>query len=198
MKSIVSMVGAVVLAIVVFFGFAFVQRGRLIQKDEAAQAAWGQVEATLQRRLDLIPNLVETVRGAAKYEGETLVKITEGRNQVLALAKELGAATEKRDTAKMESLESGVLGSLRAFTGVATEAYPQLKGVDQFTMLQAELAGAENRVNVARQRYNEAVAALNASVRQWTWLPFCNGFATRETFRAKAGAEQPPQVDFSK
>jgi len=198
MKSIVSMLAAVVLAIIVFFGFSFVQRNRLIQKDEAAQAAWGQVEATLQRRLDLIPNLVETVRGAAKYEGETLVKITEGRNQVLGLARELGAAMEQRDTAKMETIETGLVASLRAFTGLAAEAYPALKAVDQFTMLQAELAGAENRVNVARQRYNEAAAALNTSVRQWNWLPFCRGIAPRETFRAGPGAERAPQVDLSK
>jgi LemA protein len=179
-----------------FVGCSFMKRNELIAQDEGVNKAWANVESTYQRRLDLIPNLVETVKGATKYEGDTLVKVTEGRNQILALAKELKGAVGNRDVGRIDTLEQQIAPMLRAYTGLAAEAYPQLRATDQFTSLQAELAGTENRINVARHDYNDAAAALNTNVRQWGWLPFCSGFKTREAFKAAAGAEQAPAVKF--
>src|SRR5262245_8550555 len=95
-----------------FFGCAFVKRAEIIRADERVTRAQGDIDAALQRRLDLIPNLVETVKGATQYEGDTLVKITEGRNQILALAKEFGAAMKAGDRPKMESLETTLMSSV--------------------------------------------------------------------------------------
>jgi LemA protein len=185
-----------VVVIVSFFGCSFSTRNDLIQKDEGANQAWANVETAYQRRLDLIPNLVETVKGATKYEGETLAKITENRNQILGLAKEFGQALKSRDTGKMDSLESALMSSVRAYTGLAAEAYPGLKAMDQFTTLMHELEGTENRVAVARRDFNAAVASLNTSVRQWGWMPFCGGVKTRESFTADPGAKEAPKVNF--
>ena len=188
--------GAIVLAIVGFVGFAFSTRNKIIAQDEATTRAWANVESAYQRRLDLIPNLVEAVKGATKYEGETLVQITEKRNQILALAKEQKTALAERDTSRMDQIEGSLLPAVRAYTGIATEAYPNLRATDQFTSLQAELAGTENRVNVARRDYNEAVAALNTTIRQWGWLPLTGGVATRRPFEAAPGAAEAPKVSF--
>jgi LemA protein len=179
-----------------FVGCGFMKRNELIALDEGVNKTWANVESTYQRRLDLIPNLVETVKGATKYEGETLVKVTEGRNQILSLAKELKSAVGDRDVGRIDTLEQQIAPMLRAYTGLAAEAYPQLRATDQFTSLQAELAGTENRINVARRDYNESVASLNTDVRQWGWMPFCGSFKTREAFKAAAGAEQAPAVKF--
>lgn len=192
--------GIVLLALVImgvgFLGCAFSMRNDLIQKDEGANQGWGNVETAYQRRLDLIPNLLETVKGATKYEGETLAKITESRNQILGLAKEFGQALKSRDPGKMDTLESALMSSVRAYTGLAAEAYPTLKAMDQFTTLMHELEGTENRVAVARRDYNGAVASLNTSVRQWGWMPMCGGIRTRDSFRADSGASAAPKIDF--
>jgi LemA protein len=196
MKSIGCALAALVFAVLAFFGLGFVMRNGIIASDETAKQAWGNVESAYQRRLDLIPNLVSTVEGATKYEGETLVKITEARNTLLGLAREQKSALAERDTGKVDATEGALLPAVRAFTGLATEAYPQLKATDQFTSLQAELAGTENRINVARRDYNEAVAALNTRVRQWGFLPFCGGVAVRRPFEAQAAAAEAPKVKF--
>lgn len=187
---------ALIVIVVGFFGCSFSTRNSLIAEDEAATKAWANVETAYQRRLDLIPNLVESVKGATKYEGDTLVKITEGRNQILGLAKEMGQALKNRDTGKMDTLEATLMSSMRAYTGLAAEAYPNLKATDQFTTLQHELEGTENRVAVARRDYNDAVATLNTTVRQWGWMPFCGGVKTRDPFKAAVGASEAPKVNF--
>ena len=189
----------IVLGIVVVgvLGFAFTQRNGIIASDEAARAAWGNVESAYQRRLDLIPNLVSTVEGATKYEGTTLVKITEARNTLLALADRQKSALAEKDTSKMDSVEGAILPAVRAYTGLAAEAYPKLSATDQFTTLQAELAGTENRINIARRDYNESVAALNTRIRTWGWLPFASAAAQeRKPFEAQPGASEAPKVKF--
>ena len=150
MKTIGSMLAAVVLAIVVFFGFAFVQRNGIIQKDEAAQAAWGQVEATLQRRLDLIPNLVETVRGYATHERDTLDAVIAARNK-----------------AAQGGVNSGDEAQLRVSLDrllALSEAYPDLKANGNFQALQSELADVEDKLAAARRALNAAVSRYNAAI----------------------------------
>ena len=181
-----------------FFGCAFSKRNLLIAQDEGVTWAWSNVESTYQRRLDLIPNLVETVKGAARYEGETLTKITEKRNQVLALARELGDALKARDTQKMDSLESALMASVRAYTGLAAEAYPNLNATKGYADLMSQLEGTENRINVARDRFNEAVADYDTSRRSFPTVLFAGllGFDDRAPFQADDDAQAAPDVDF--
>jgi LemA protein len=179
-----------------FFGCAFSKRNSMIAQDERVTMAQANIDSNLQRRLELIPNLVETVKGATKYEGETLVKITEGRNQILGLAKEFGEAMKKGDRSKMETLETALMSSVRAFTGLAAEAYPNLKATEAFKDLMTQLEGTENRINASRMDYNAAVAALNTNIRTWGWMPLCGGFETREPFKASAEAGKAPAVNF--
>jgi len=170
-----------------------------IQKnEEAVFAAWADVEATYQRRADLIPNLVETVKAYASHEKETLQGITEARakvGQVNISAKDLAdpAAMQKFQAAQGEL--SGALSRLL----VVAERYPDLKANQNFLDLQHQLEGTENRINVARQRFNQAVQTFNSSIRSFpnnltnNWLLHLE---RKEPFKAEAGAEVAPKVQF--
>jgi LemA protein len=170
-----------------------------IQKnEEAVFAAWADVEATYQRRADLIPNLVETVKAYASHEKETLQAITEARakvGQVNISAKDLSdpVAMQKFQAAQGEM--SGALSRLL----VVAERYPDLKANQNFLDLQNQLEGTENRINVARQRFNTAVQTFNSSIRTFpnsltnNWLL---KLERKEPFKAEAGAEVAPKVKF--
>lgn len=197
MKAVLVVVVGFVFAGVAALGCSFMTRNRIIEQDEQAKAKWANIETTLQRRLDLIPNLVHTVEGAGKYEGETLVKITEKRNQLLAVAKELKDSSKDPSNAdKVDRLNADLLATMRAFTGIATEAYPQLKATEAYRDLMSQLEGTENRIAVARRDYNETAAAYNATVRKWGWLPFCGGFQARPLFQASPESQKAPEVKF--
>ncbi|WP_432823043.1 LemA family protein [Trichloromonas sp.] len=170
-----------------------------IQKnEEAVFAAWADVEATYQRRADLIPNLVETVKAYAAHEKETLQAITEARakvGQVNISAKDLSdpAAMERFQAAQGEM--SGALSRLL----VVAERYPDLKANQNFLDLQHQLEGTENRINVARQRFNASVQTFNSSIRTFpnsltnNWIL---KLERKEPFKAEAGAEVAPKVKF--
>lgn len=168
------------------------------RNEEAVDAAWGDVEATYQRRADLIPNLVETVKAYAAHERETLQAVTEARarvGQVRLSAADLSdpAALERYQQAQGEL--SGALSRLL----VVAEQYPDLKANQNFRDLQHQLEGTENRINVARQRYNETVQRFNSSIRTFPnnlTNRFLLQLERREPFRAQPGAEQAPQVRF--
>ncbi|HEY3227279.1 MAG TPA: LemA family protein [Planctomycetota bacterium] len=195
--AIIGILGALLLGAVLFFGCSFSMRNRIIELDEQAKAKWANIETNLQRRLELIPNLVNTVQGAGKYEGETLVKITEKRNQLLGLVDQLKASSKDPANAeKIDRLNSELLAGVRAFTGIAAEAYPQLKATEAYRDLMAQLEGTENRIAVARRDYNESAAQYNATVRKWGWLPFCRGYQPRATFQAPPEAQKAPEVKF--
>ena len=170
-----------------------------IQKnEEAVFRAWGDLDATLQRRADLIPNLVETVKAFAKQEREVLTQVTEARakaGQVQIAPGDLG------DSQKMAAFQAaqGQLSSALSRLLVTVERYPQLTSSQNFLDLQNQLEGTENRINVARQRYNEAVQVFNTSIRT-----FPNSLTNsvllhlerKEFFTADEGARQAPQVKF--
>ena len=201
MKAILAVLAAMVLGVVVFFGCAFTTRNKIITLDEQAKAKWSNIETTLQRRLELIPNLVETVRGAGKYEGETLVKITEKRNQLLGLVEQLKESSKDPANAeKIDRLNSELLAGVRAFTGIAAEAYPQLKATDTYRDLMVQLEGTENRIAVARQDYNKAVEDFNAYIRRFPYNLTAKIFGLgkpREYFELTAPeAAEAPKVKF--
>jgi len=168
------------------------------RNEEAVFAAWADVEATYQRRADLIPNLVETVKAYAAHERETLEAVTDARARIGQLQispKNLGDAAAVAKYIEAQGAMSSALSRLLA----VAEAYPDLKASQNFRDLQHQLEGTENRINVARQRYNEAVQIFNSSIRSFP-NNLTNKFLLRldrkEPFKAHPGADQAPRVQF--
>ncbi len=174
-------------------GYNTIQRN-----DEAVLAAWGNVEASYQRRSDLIPNLVEVVKGYAAHEKETLTTVAEARAKVGKL--QLGGDVLNNPEAMQQfQAAQGGLSSALSRLMVVVERYPDLKANQNFLDLQHQLEGTENRINVARTRYNEAVMVFNSSIRTFPnnlTNSFLLKLPRRESFKAEAGAEQAPVVKF--
>jgi len=166
--------------------------------DEAVIAAWGDVEASYQRRADLIPSLVETVKGYATHEKETLTAITEARAKVGQVSLGAEALKDPQAFANFEAAQGGLSSALSRLM-VVVEKYPDLKANQSFQDLQHQLEGTENRINVARVRYNQAVQVFNTSIRTFP-NTLTNNFLLhlprREPFKSEAGAEKAPKVKF--
>ena len=166
--------------------------------EEEVIAAWGDVEASYQRRMDLIPNLVEVVKGYAKHEKDTLTAVTEARAKVGSIQMSKDMVNDPGAFQKFQSAQ-GELTSSIARLMVVVEKYPDLKANQNFTDLQHQLEGTENRINVARVRYNQAVQKFNTSIRT-----FPNSLTNsillhlerKEPFRAQEGASSAPKVNF--
>jgi len=178
---------AVVAVILVFKGIS--GYNNIVRYDVAVNEKWGQVQNVLQRRADLIPNLVQTVKGYASHEKEVLEHLADAR------AKLAGARTPE-DTMKANADVSSALSRLL----VVVENYPQLKADQTFIRLMDELAGAENRIAVERMRYNEAIGTFNTSIRVFpnSIIAGIAGFKTKTFFEAEAAAKAVPKVDFGK
>jgi LemA protein len=187
MKKSLIVIGVIVLILLVFFLSVRGTYNRLVALDENVKTAWSQVENQLQRRLDLIPNYVETVKGYAKHEREVLIQVTEAR------AKVAGAGSVE---GKIEA--NNELSSALARLLVVVERYPDLKANQNFIRLQDELAGTENRVAVERRRYNEAVRMYNTKIRSFPTNIIAGMFRFQraELFQAPATAKEPPKVKF--
>jgi LemA protein len=166
--------------------------------EEAVKAAWGDVEATYQRRTDLIPNLVEVVKAYAKHEKETLMAVTEARAKVGAVQMSKDIVNDPKSFAQFQEAQAGMSSALSRLM-VVVEKYPDLKANQNFQDLQHQLEGTENRINVARARYNKSVETFNTSIRI-----FPNSLTNslllhlklKEPFKAEAGAEKASQVKF--
>ena len=167
-------------------------------KEETVFKAWGDIEATLQRRADLIPNLVATVKGYAQHEQETLQKVVEARAKATSI--QLSPA-DLSDPAAMQQLQAaqGELSSALSRLMVVVERYPDLKANQSFLDLQNQLEGTENRINVARQRYNEAVEVFNGSIRKFPESltnKILLHLEKKEYFKAEETAKVVPKVTF--
>lgn len=188
--AVVAIAGlALVLLVVVFFLWSIAGRNKAVRLDEAVNTAWADVDAQLQRRLDLIPNLVETVKGYATQEKELFENIAKSREKYFQAGNAAG---------KMEA--SNQLGGFLSRLLVLQERYPELKSNQNFMALQDQLEGTENRISVARTRYNEAVRVLNTYSREVFGSYFCRkaGVEAREPFEATERAQtEVPSVDFS-
>jgi len=170
-----------------------------IQKnEEAVFSAWADVEATYQRRADLIPNLVETVKAYAAHEQDTLIAVTEARASVGKAQISTGDLSDPAALQKFQQAQGDLSGALSRLL-VVVERYPDLKANQNFLDLQHQLEGTENRINVARQRYNQAVQSFNSSIRTFP-NNLTNNFLLhlerKEPFKAEAGAEVAPKVKF--
>lgn len=166
--------------------------------EEAVKAAWGDVEASYQRRADLVPNLVETVKAYAKHERETFTAVTEARARAGEIKLTPQMIEDPQAMAKFQQAQAA-LGSSLSRLLVVMEKYPELKANQGFQDLQNQLEGTENRINVARQRYNKAVETFNTSIRIFpnnltnNWLLHLK---LKESFKAEEGAEKAPKVKF--
>lgn len=166
--------------------------------EEAVFAAWGDVEAAYQRRMDLIPNLVETVKAYAKHERETLSAVTEARAKVGSIQMSKEMLNNPQNFAKFQQAQ-GELSSALSRLMVVMERYPELKANQNFSDLQNQLEGTENRINVARVRYNQAVQEFNTSIRIFP-NSITNSFLLhlerKEPFKADEAAKTAPKVQF--
>ena len=189
----------VVLLLVLMLGMCGVgSYNGLVGSSQAVDAQWAQVENVYQRRADLIPNLVNTVKGAANFEQETLIKIAEARASVGKVqidAKNL--PNNPGAFAQFEQAQSGLSSALSRLM-VVVERYPELKANANFRDLQAQLEGTENRISVERMRYNEVAQAYNTRRLSFPTVIFANmmGFGDKAYFKSQAGAERAPTVDF--
>jgi LemA protein len=191
-KGLMAVLGfiAVLLILGLMIGGSFIgAQKNFVAKDEAVKAAWSDVDTQLQRRADLIPNLVETVKGFTKEESSVFGEIAQARQGYM------NAQTPKEKIAANQQIDQAMSKFL-----VLVENYPQLKSNEQFLRLQDELAGTENRITVSRRRYNEALREYNTYVRQFPnniWAGIA-GFAPREDayFQASAASRNAPSVKF--
>jgi len=185
--------------IALLIGLALLAGGaynRLVGLEEAVDAAWSNVENVYQRRADLIPNLVETVKGAANFEQDTLQAVVDARSRVGQV--NLGGAPNAAQLQEFQAAQDGLSSALSRLL-VVVENYPQLRATDAFRDLQSQLEGAENRIAVERNRFNEAAQAYNTARRRFPAALFAGmfGFDEKPYFESAPGAEQAPSVDFS-
>ncbi|MDH3402064.1 MAG: LemA family protein [Acidobacteriota bacterium] len=191
-RSPISRILLAVLAAVSLQGCGY---NRLVALQEGVEGAWSQVENVYQRRADLIPNLVATVKGAADFEQETLARVIEARSKISQVS--FDSAPDARQLEQFQSAQDGLSSALSRLL-VVVERYPELKATDAFRDLQAQLEGTENRITVERQRFNEATREYNTARRQFPTIVVSKlfGFGEKPYFRAVEGADSPPKVDF--
>jgi LemA protein len=192
--TLLIVIGAVVLV----GGTCVHTYNKLVQLDQNVSSQWAQVENVYQRRADLVPNLVATVKGAAAFERETLEHVTEARSRVGQLAMP-GDVTAQPEKFRAYQAAQDQLGGALSRLLVVAEQYPQLTATQGFRDLQAQLEGTENRIAVERMRYNEAARDYNTARASFPTSLVANTFGRfreREYFVAKAGAAEPPKVTF--
>jgi LemA protein len=178
--------------------WAFGSYNSLVTLQQATNSQWAQVENVYQRRADLVPNLVNTVAGAANFEKSTLTAVTDARASVGRV--QLPAGSAPTDPAQLAAFQQaqGQLGSALSRLLVVSENYPQLRATENFRDLQAQLEGTENRIAVERDRFNQTVQAYDTAIRRFPGVIIAGlrNFTDRPYFTATAGAEAPPKVDF--
>lgn len=193
MKKSTLIILAVVAVVVVW---AIGGYNGLVSADEKVSEQWANVETTYQRRADLIPNLVNTVKGYASHEQETLQAVTDARTRATSITIDPSTATAE-DMERYMAAQQEVGSALGRLIAVS-ESYPELKANQNFLELQSQLEGTENRIAVARKNYNEAVKGYNTLVKQFpsNLVAKMFDFAERDLFSAAEGTEKAPQVEF--
>jgi lemA protein len=194
-KKPLILIGIVALVILIG-GWLMSGYNDMVKLDENVNREWSQVENQYQRRLDLIPNLVNVVKGYAAHEKETLEGVIEARAKATQTTIDPSNMTEEQ-LANFQKSQDGLSGALNRLM-VVVEKYPDLKAIDNFKQLQKQLEGTENRITVARKDYNKAVTIYNKKVRSFpnNMLAGIFGFSVRPQFKAQEGAESAPTVQF--
>lgn len=191
MKKLIPIALIIIVAI-----WGFGAYNGLVTKDEDVEGKWAQVETSYQRRADLIPNLVETVKGYADFEQETLTGVIEARAKATQVTIDPSNLSPE-SIANYQQAQDGLSSALGRLL-VSVERYPNLKADQQFLNLQAQLEGTENRINVARNRFNTSVQDYNTTVRKLptSLIAGITGFDQKGYFEAAEGSDVAPQVDF--
>jgi len=168
----------------------------LVKQDESVKKSWNNVQTEYQKRYDLVDNLVNTVKGAAKFEQETLTQVIQARSKASSIQLNADQLTNE-NIQKFDQAQSELSGSLGRLL-VSVERYPELKATENFMKLQGQLEGIENDVRVSRTNFNESVNTYNTKVRSFPTNIFAGmfGFSAREGFKADQGAEKAPKVQF--
>src|SRR5438132_4863196 len=202
-KTILIVLGVIVLIVLIVRGGAISTYNTLVTRQQNVKAHWSEVENQMQRRADLIPNIVATVKGVAGLEERVFTKIAEARSQLLSTIQNPNSTTEDKiaaDTKLTQAMrDGGLLGTGGRFLSIA-ENYPQLKSNDSFMKLQDELAGTENRLATARGDYTQAAQDYNTTRSRFPTVLVAGlmGFKEQPSFKAEEGARQAPTVDFNK
>ncbi len=194
-KGTVVLIVIAVVAVFVFFSFKG-NYNEMVVLDEGVSSAWAQVENQYQRRADLIPNLVNTVKGYADFEQETLTAVVEARSKATSITVDPSNLTPET-VAKFQKAQDGLSGALSRLL-VSVERYPDLKANTQFQQLQVQLEGTENRIAVERRNFNNTVQGYNSTVRQFprNIIAGILGFSKKGYFESTAGSENAPEVSF--
>jgi LemA protein len=190
----------ILIGLVVIVGLLVVSAyNGLVSLDQKALSQWGQVENAYQRRADLIPNLVETVKGAAAFEKDTFTAVTEARSKVGQVNLGNNPASDPEAFAKFQQAQDGLSSALSRLM-VVVEKYPDLKATQNFRDLQVQLEGTENRISVERMRFNETAQAFNTKRMSFPTVIIANflgkRFQEKAYFKSQAGAETAPKVQF--
>ena len=202
-KTLLVVMGVMVLIALIMGGVMFGSYNTLVTKQQSVKAQWSLVENQMQRRADLIPNIVATVKGIAGLEERVFTKIAEARSQLLSTMQNPNSSTEDKIAAdgKLNQAlrDGGLLGTGGRFLAI-TENYPQLKSNESFMKLQDELAGTENRLATARRDYTLAAQDYNTTRSRFPTVLVAGlmGFKDQPYFQAEAGAREAPKVDFNK
>lgn len=186
----------VIAVLVIIVGYGMTSYNSLVSQDEKVGAAWSNVENQYQRRADLIPNLVNTVKGYASHEKETFEAVTNARTKATQTTVDIDQLTP--ETMKAYQQAQGEVGSALSRLLAITEAYPELKANENFKELQAQLEGTENRISVERHNFNETAQSYNTAIRRFpkNIVAGLFGFEKRPYFEAQEGAEKAPEVKF--
>lgn len=194
-KGLIVLIAVAAVVVGIFFWFQGTYNN-MVKMDEGVQAAWSQVENVYQRRADLIPNLVATVKGYAEHEQETLEGVISARSRATQITVDPQNLTPE-EMAKYQKAQ-GELGSALGKLLAITENYPDLKANTNFLELQSQLEGTENRIAVERQKFNETARAYNTTIRQFpkNIVAGMFGFEKKPYFEAQEGAQQAPKVEF--
>ncbi len=197
LKIGLGILGVVVLFIILIVSWVTSKYNSFVGLNENVKSGWSQVENVYQRRADLVPNLVATVKGVANFEKETYTAVTEARAKVGQIKLTADQLSDPAMIQKFQAAQDG-LGSALSRLLVVSENYPQLKASENFQTLQQQLEGTENRITVERQKYNQIAAEFNTAIKKFPGVIIANfgGFKEKEYFKAAAGSEQVPKVQF--
>lgn len=192
-----SIGGGLVLLLVILFMWGKNVYNSLVTLNESVNQSWSQVENQYQRRADLIPNLVNTVKGYANFEKGVLTDVTNARARVGQMNVTPEVLNDPQAFQKFQAAQGELSGALSRLL-VTVENYPELKANENFLQLQAQLEGTENRISVERRRFNETVQQYNTTIKLFPNSIFANffGFHEKQYFKATAGSETPPKVEF--
>lgn len=196
MKKLVYRIMATLAILVVALTLTSCNYNSLVEEQQSVDQSWAEVENQYQRRADLIPNLVNTVKGYSTHEEETLVKVTDARAKATSISINADYLNEET-LARFQDAQNDLSRALKSLLAV-TEAYPDLKANENFINLQTQLEGTENRIAIARRNYTEAVRKYNTAIKKFPTNIYAGwfGFQPKPQFKAEAGAEKAPEVKF--